>query len=112
MPKDLETVYDGAMGRIADLDEPDRELARKAFSYIFCAKRPLNVGELLHALTVEAGDAEYDVSALPELAILNSVCAGLVVVDEKSGITGLVHHTLQEYLEKHREQLLLNQSCS
>jgi hypothetical protein len=29
-------------------------------------------------------------------------------VDEKSGATGLVHHTLQEYLNKHPEQLLPN----
>src|SRR5204863_292333 len=50
LPADLCAFYDVAMARIADQPEDRRIVVKKALSYLFCAKRPLNVGELLHAL--------------------------------------------------------------
>ena len=94
------------MKRIEDQPEEDSQLARRALSYIFCARRPLNVKELCHILAVEAEDTELDATAFPETEILLNISAGLVRIDEKSGTAGLVHYTLQEYLEKNREKLL------
>ncbi len=96
------------MKRIEDQEEEDAQLAMRAVSYIFCARRPLSVTELCHALAVEAEDTMLDATALPETEILLNISAGLIKVDDESGTAGLIHSTLQEYLEKYREKLLPN----
>jgi len=40
--------------RIEDQSEGDSQLAKRAFFFICCIRRPLNVEELRHALAVEA----------------------------------------------------------
>jgi hypothetical protein len=62
-------------------------------------KRPLLTTELQHAIAVEAGDNELNKENLPQVEDMVSVCAGLVIVDEGSNITRLVHYTTQEYFE-------------
>ncbi|KAJ5469027.1 hypothetical protein N7475_006779 [Penicillium sp. IBT 31633x] len=56
--------------------------------------------ELQHALAVEFKEPELDEENLPEIQDMLSVCAGLVTVDEASGIIRLVHYTTQEYFER------------
>ncbi|ELR06088.1 hypothetical protein VC83_07746 [Pseudogymnoascus destructans] len=106
LPTEVFASYGEAMKRIEDQQEGDSELARRALSYIFCAKRPLSVEELRHILSMEAEDIELDETAFPETEILLNISAGLIKIDEQSGAAGLVHYTLQEYLEKNREKLL------
>jgi hypothetical protein len=48
LPKGVFEFYGEAMKRIEDQPEEDSQLARKALSYTFCARRPLNVKELRH----------------------------------------------------------------
>jgi hypothetical protein len=43
---------------------------------------------------------ELDEDFLPEVEILGSVCAGLVMVDKRSDVIRLVHYTTQNYLER------------
>src|SRR5207247_4631931 len=45
-----------------------------------------------------------DEDDLPQIEDMVSVCAGLVTVDEESGIIRLVHHTTQEYFDRTREK--------
>ncbi|TAQ84511.1 hypothetical protein B7494_g7175 [Chlorociboria aeruginascens] len=108
LPEGVFEFYKEAMERIERQPEEDKQLARRALSYIFCARRPLNVTELHHILAVEAEDTELDVTACPETEILLNISAGLIRIDEKSGTAGLAHYTLQEYLEKNRGKLLPN----
>ena len=105
-PADLFAFYDVAMARIADQPEARKRLARTALCYLFCARRPLNTGELLHALGVDISDAELDVEAIPDLEFLLGNSAGLIRADTQTGIVGLVHPTLHEYLKLRPEQLL------
>jgi hypothetical protein len=49
---------------------------------------------------VEAGESELDEDNLPQIEDMVSVCAGLVTVDEESGIIRLVHYTTQEYFQR------------
>jgi hypothetical protein len=76
------------------------ELAKQVLSWITCAKRPLITSELHHALAVEPSDSELGEDNLPQIEDMVSVCAGLVTIDEKSGIIRLVHYTTQEYFER------------
>lgn len=105
-PANLFAFYDVAMVRITDQPEPRKQVVKTALCYLFCAKRPLNTGELLHALGTEIGDAELDEEAIPDLQFVLSNSAGLIRADTQTGIVGLVHHTLHEYLTLRPEQLL------
>jgi hypothetical protein len=77
-----------------------QRLAKKAISWITCAKRPLTTSELRHALAVVVGDSKLDEDNLERIERIISVCAGLVTVDKKSSIIRLVHYTTQEYFER------------
>ncbi|KAL8367153.1 hypothetical protein RB599_010243 [Gaeumannomyces hyphopodioides] len=105
-PANLFAFYDVAMARIADQPEPRKQAVKTALCYLFCAKRPLNTGELLHALGVEINDAGLDETAIPDLRFVLSDSAGLIREDTQTGIVGLVHHTLHEYLRSRPGQLL------
>jgi hypothetical protein len=88
------------MARIKSQPEASGELAKKVLFWITCAKRSLTRIELQHALSIKVGDSEWREEYLPEVEDMVSVCAGLVTVDEESGIIRLVHHTAQEYFER------------
>lgn len=105
-PANLFAFYDVAMARIADQPEPRRQAVKTALCYLFCAKRPLNTEELLHALGVEIDDAGLDETATPDLPFVLSDSVGLIRADAQTGIVGLVHHTLHEYLKSRPGQLL------
>ena len=98
--------YEEDIKRIEEQPEEDSQLAKRALSYLFCAKRPLNVEELRHALAVEVEDTELDQTAFPETETLLNVSAGLISIDPNSNIIRLVHYTLQEYLENNRGTLV------
>jgi hypothetical protein len=65
-------------------------------------RRPLKTEELLHELAVKEDEDELDEENLPVLEDIVSVCAGLVTIDEESGVVRLIHYTTQEYLERTR----------
>jgi Ankyrin repeats (3 copies) len=89
------------MERIAHQEPGFRELAWRVLLWIACAKRPLTILEIRHALAVEKGDSRLDKDNLPDIRDMIPACAGIVSVDEKSNIIRLVHYTAQEYLQTH-----------
>ncbi|KAL4999218.1 hypothetical protein BDV10DRAFT_193873 [Aspergillus recurvatus] len=97
-------AYDDAMQRIEKQDMDSQQLAKVVLSWIVCAKRPLTTSELQHALAVEASDDELDEDNLPLVEDMVSVCAGLVTVDEESGIIRLVHYTTQEDFQQTQQK--------
>ncbi|KAF6830331.1 hypothetical protein CPLU01_07386 [Colletotrichum plurivorum] len=104
-PKDTAytAYYDEAWERITGQDPDEAELATKVISWVVCAKQPLGIAELQHALAAEHESQIDDDSIFPEEAI-TSVCAGLVKLDEQKKIR-LVHLTTQEYFEGKRYEL-------
>jgi ankyrin repeat protein len=93
-------AYKDAMERIEGQLSGEEELAKQALLWITCAKRPLTTSELEHALAVEIGQSQLDEQNLCQVEDIVSVCAGLVTIDEESGIIRLVHYTTQEYFER------------
>lgn len=81
------------MERIEGQVTDQKDLAKQVLSWITYARRPLTTIELQHALAVEAGEAHLDEENLPQIEDMVSVCAGLVTVDDESGIIRLVHYT-------------------
>lgn len=103
LPKGNEAYYQAykeAMGRIEGQNSGFQKLAKQVLAWITCAKRPLTMLELQQALAVEEDKSELDKGNLPDIEDMVSVCAGLVTVDEESGIIRLVHYTTQEYFER------------
>ncbi|KAF5542400.1 ankyrin repeat [Fusarium napiforme] len=103
-PKAYDIAYKKAMERIAGQDQDSKELATQVLLWTTCARRVLKTSELQHALAVEENDLELNVENIPQIDDMVSVCSGLVTVDDKSGVIRLVHYTLQEFLERTRDQ--------
>ncbi|KGO76098.1 hypothetical protein PITC_006410 [Penicillium italicum] len=93
-------AYDDAMDRIKQQGVDASKLAMDVLQWITGAKRQLRTQELQHALAVEHGKPELDEEDIPLVKDMASVCAGLVTIDEESGIIRLVHFTTQDYFEK------------
>ena len=88
-------------------------LGLKILQWLSFAKGPLLVAQLRHALALEWEDGEMPPAELDRDNIVNTqslleVTAGLVVISEESGTVRLAHFTTQEYLNKHRGELLLS----
>jgi hypothetical protein len=96
------------MNRIKGQGRNSREVAEQVLAWITCAKRLLTTLELQHALAVEPLTPELDEDNLSDIEDMVSVCAGLVTVDEESGIIRLVHYTTQEYFERTQKRWFPN----
>ncbi|KAK8048380.1 hypothetical protein PG994_010110 [Apiospora phragmitis] len=95
-------AYTNAMERIEGQLADRARRAKQVLAWIACAKRQLHKVELQHALGVERDELALDPENGPRIEHLVSVCAGLVTVDEQSGIIRLVHYTAQEYFESEK----------
>ncbi|KAM0543846.1 hypothetical protein ACHAPJ_012083 [Fusarium lateritium] len=100
----LSRAYHEAMERIMSQKAGIRNLAERTLLWITCAKRPLTISELQHALAVELETDAIDDQNFPAVEDMVSACAGLVTIDEESRIIRLVHYTMQEYFAQHQEQ--------
>ncbi|KAJ5422843.1 hypothetical protein N7445_010951 [Penicillium cf. griseofulvum] len=98
-------AYDDAMSRIQGQLGEQTDLAMQTLSWLACAARPLTSLELQHALAIEDGESSIDEENIPEVEDILAVCAGLVTVENESGIIRLVHYTTQEYLERKKDFL-------
>ena len=98
-PAALEKAYDAAIERLETQLPGDVALAKSAFSWITSAQRQLTTKELRHALAVEPNTRQLDHDNILDIEDIISVCAGLIAVDDESGIIRLVHYTTQKYFE-------------
>lgn len=96
-------AYEDAMERVGSQIKGRKELATQVLSWITCAKRPMTVVELRHALAIEENSTVLDYDNRPELHDMISTCGGLVTVEEESNAIRLIHYTTQEYLERNQD---------
>src|SRR3984957_8890630 len=90
LPEGMDGTYNEAMERVERQDDGRKQLARRVLSWIIYAVRPLSVKELQHALAVMPDTTKLDPEDIIDYEILTSICAGLVVIDEKRNVIGLV----------------------
>jgi ankyrin repeat protein len=106
-PDKLSTVYQGALNRIGGQKPGDRKLAHRMLSWVVQSKRPLTRREFLHALAVKAGNLNFKRDyIIHDLDGAVALCAGLVVINQKSDTVQLMHHTARAYFEdpEHRPE--------
>jgi len=90
LPKGVDDTYEEAMIRIEQQDKPRAQLAEQVLAWITYAFRPLSVKELQHALAIKLETTSLDPESIIDEEVLTSVCAGLVVVDNKQHTVCLV----------------------
>jgi len=95
---DLKGVYDVTLARINEQDGEKAKLGMAALMWISYSERPLKLDELLHALAVDIGSTDLDLTRIPCVETLLNCCLGLVLVDRKASTVRLIHSTLREYL--------------
>ncbi|KAJ7094767.1 hypothetical protein C8R44DRAFT_645244, partial [Mycena epipterygia] len=100
LPQNLSGAFNEVVHRINRQDEEEKALAWLALSWVTNARRPLEPSELRLALAVEEGTTELDADNLLDTETILSVCAGLIIINEKDNKIRLIHYTIQDYLER------------
>jgi hypothetical protein len=100
------------MERIEGQLSDQADIAKKALSWVICAKRQLTTLELQHALAIQVGEPEFDEGNIPDIEDIITACAGLITVDEESEIIRLVHYTTQECFERMQKKWFPNAELS
>ena len=98
--KALDSAYEDALQRIESQKMGCQQLAKSILSWIVCAQKHLTIPELRYALAIEDESPELDEDNLPNMSEVIAVCAGLVIIDEKSDVVRLVHYTAQDFFER------------
>ncbi|KAK0216580.1 hypothetical protein EDD85DRAFT_436907 [Armillaria nabsnona] len=116
LPDNMASAYDKTLERVNSQGMHDKDLAYRVFGWVAFSGRPLTVLELRYALAVEPGMTTLDPDNLYDDDLLESVCAGLVVMDwtystefiqfqPEGPIIRFVHYTTQEYFMSRQDQL-------
>ena len=100
LPEGVNDTYKVTLKRIYSQNVNKVARAEQVLDLINCAMRPLQIDELLWAVTVRPNDTQFSREALPKVDAVLSACCGLVVTDEKSGIVRLVHYSAEEFFKR------------
>jgi hypothetical protein len=92
----MRMLWNGLMAR----SKTKRRLLGKSYHELPVQRGQLATIELQHALGVEVSESELDEENFSQIEDIVSVYAGLVIINEESGIIRLVHYTTQECLER------------
>ncbi|KAL8655330.1 MAG: hypothetical protein Q9226_003086 [Calogaya cf. arnoldii] len=97
LPDGLVETYDRVLKKIWR-DTIKRDMVRKAFMWMGCARRPLRIEELREAAGFETNQKSWDSDMLPDADRMIEACKGLVVWDREDGIVRFAHHTVRQFL--------------
>lgn len=97
-------LYTGAMKRLQAGKTGNTNLGLITICWLFFAKRPLRLKELLHALAISGSNPQIGKNIPTASHILNA-CAGLVVVDEANDTVGLFHKTFDDFVSRNHPSL-------
>ncbi|PTD07511.1 Ankyrin-1 [Fusarium culmorum] len=99
-------AYEKTIRRIRNQGQKQRDLARRALTWLMFARKSLTREQFRHALSVEDGMSELKDEDLHSTNIIQHVCMGLVMVDAGSRDFRLLHFTTMEYLKANPNCLL------
>lgn len=104
IPTELFDLYKITINQITKSED---KLALKTLSWLLYTKRPLMIDELRHAIVVEDDDRHLNEDDLTPIETFVEVCRSFILYDDVSGVIGLSHETMREFLlERHTHQLL------
>src|SRR5438876_2266223 len=99
LPKTITEIYSLALKKLSYEGDRQVELARKAFQWVICARRPITITELEEAITITKDQKSWQTPSIklspPRLC---RICGNLVNFDESEGTITLAHHTVLSFL--------------
>ncbi|RYC57697.1 hypothetical protein CHU98_g8515 [Xylaria longipes] len=104
LPEEVDGQYSMYFDRVRS--RPRSKLALEAIQWVSCAYRPLQIHELLEALSVRPGDLNLDPTGMPSMEKIIQAAGGLLVLDADSNIVRLVHDSLRDYLHRNQADIL------
>jgi len=92
------SAYGATLERIKAQGEGKARLGMAVLMWISHSKRPLQLGEICHALAVRIGSKDLDSDNIPGISTMLACCQGLATVEKGTSTIRLIHYTLQEYI--------------
>ena len=108
LPTNLATTYDQAMQRIEDQQLDRKEVALKILAWVSYTFRSLSLKELQHAVAIRPGDTQLDQELIMDGSHITALCAGLVILDQRTSTVNWVHYSTKSYFEQIRSVLFSN----
>jgi len=99
LPATLPATYDGVLQRIETQEPVRRDIAFRTLKWVSYAMRPLGFRELQHALAIEPDMDTLNEEFLIEGQTITELCAGLIIINQRTSVVSLVHYTAKKYLE-------------
>lgn len=103
IPENMNSIYDKLIKQIYSQDTENVRLAEQVLSWISYTVRPLTLTEIHCALAVEPEDLEFDKDSILDKETLESVCHGIVTIEEQSNVIRFSHFTIENYFQRLRE---------
>ncbi|MCJ1396289.1 hypothetical protein MMC18_009178 [Xylographa bjoerkii] len=99
LPKDMPETFDRILRKLEHSQYADRAFCRKVYDLIAAAQRPLTLGELQEAVSIEPGVTLWNPERLVNNMLKSLRCCGsLIAVDEENLTIHFVHHSVRQYL--------------
>ena len=105
LPITLKGAYDKALERIYNQEPEHRRIALKAVAWVSYAFRALSLKELQHAIAMGISDTVLDEDSVIDEQNITSLCAGLLVVDQRTNVVNLVHHSTKSYFSDYMNDI-------
>lgn len=105
-------AYEAVMHTIRQRNDDASRIAQKVLSWLFHAKRPLLMSELLEAIAIREGNVSLDEDYLmpADDDEIVEVCSTLVIHDGVSDVVEFSHNQVGEFLLLHYSDYLLHPS--
>jgi ankyrin repeat protein len=101
----LHETYDNIMRRIEKQAGGTAETAKKTLTWVYHARRPLEMDELREALAFEIGDRDRKENGNSATAIIDC-CLSFVTYEKSTGIVRFLHPSVPRWLKSQNEKLL------
>jgi ankyrin repeat protein len=106
MSTELDQLFGDTLSRINRQPPELREIALSTLMWLSSARRPMSTSELQHAVATRSDEAQIDPDEdCPPLEVIVESCLGLVTIEHDESTIRLCHFSLQEYLERQRDNL-------
>ncbi|OAL40002.1 hypothetical protein AYO20_00915 [Fonsecaea nubica] len=107
LPKDLPCTFERILQKLSEKGSEFVQIARKTFTLVAAAQRPLTVQELREAVSILPGDTRGPGLPSDMRSVLDK-CGGLLVVDEEDDTVRFAHPSVRQYLTSTSEDAMTN----
>lgn len=99
LPKDLPETFDRILGRLAKMEDVDRDNCLTIFKWVAVAKRPLTSAELREVIGIKPCQKSFIMKRLiNDMSRAMACCGSLIEIDEEESTIRFAHHSVKQYL--------------